>query len=69
MTRTRRRKETVTDEEIRLTILRFLYDAHRKAGTLSGGRFQIRELKRELKESGLSPAEITRNLDYLVQNE
>ena len=47
----------------------FLSNAHRKAGTIEGGRFQISELKRELKELGLNPAEIARNLDYLVQNE
>ena len=62
-------KPQPTDEEILLEILRFLYDTHRKAGTRSGGRLQINELKRGLRGLGLKPAEITRNLDYLVQNE
>ncbi len=52
-----------------MIILRFLFNAHRKAGTIEGSRFQVTELKRELKELGLEPAEIARNLDYLVQNE
>ena len=50
-------------------ILVFLFNVHRKAGTIEGSKFQITELKRELKELGLAPAEIARNLDYLVQNE
>ncbi len=65
----RRKRKVPSDEEIRIAILRFLYESHRKAGSLSGGRFKITDLKRELKAGGLKPAEITRNLDYLVQNE
>jgi hypothetical protein len=65
----RKKRKVPSDEEIRLAILRFLYESHRKAGSLSGGRFKILDLKRELKARGLKPAEITRNLDYLVQNE
>ncbi len=65
----KRERKVPADEEIRIVILRFLYESHRKAGSLSGGRFKITDLKRELKAGGLKPAEITRNLDYLVQNE
>lgn len=64
----RRKREVPSDEQIRIRILRFLYESHRKAGSLSGGRFKITDLKGELKADGLKPAEITRNLDYLVQN-
>jgi hypothetical protein len=57
-----------TDEEIQEIILRSLYELHQKSGTRTGSKLKLTEIKKLLKKENLSPKEIIRNLDYLIQN-
>lgn len=55
------------EDNVRESILRFLYEAHKKARSLRGSRVATRELKEGLRELGLKDQEIVSNLDYLIQ--
>ena len=55
-----------TDDEIRELILEFLYSTHKKSRSVIRG-VKISEIKRVLKNKGLTQQEIARNLYYLVQ--
>jgi len=55
-----------TDDEIRELILKDLYEVHKNARSLKTARKSISELKRQLKQHGLSEKEIVSNLDYLI---
>ncbi|MDH5451623.1 MAG: hypothetical protein OEX77_12160 [Candidatus Bathyarchaeota archaeon] len=56
-------------DEIRETILRFLYDTYKTARSLKRSRVKISVIKRNLKQQGLTEQEITSNLDYLIQTD
>jgi hypothetical protein len=56
------------NDEIRDTILRFLFLRHKKSRSVSGAGIKSREIKQELKEEGLSEQEIASNLYYLIQS-
>ncbi len=67
MPRKDKRKRPLPDE-IRRRILEVLYKKHRESGQVK--KYLITELRRLLKEElGLTPAEISHNLDYLIQSE
>lgn len=55
------------EDEIRSTILNYLYQIHKKARSRKSTRVSISKMKKELKERGLKEPEIVRNLDYLIQ--
>ncbi len=59
------RKPRPSNEEIRLRILKLLYEEHQQSGTLK--RYLWTELKRKVRNEFTAP-ETTRNLDYLIQN-
>jgi len=61
-------KAKMTDDEIRKTILEYLYSIHKKARSLKSARVPVGELKQGLKKLGLKEQEIVRNLDYLIQS-
>ncbi len=57
-----------SNEEIRLRILQHLYEEHRESATRK--RYRWMDLRMKVRtELGFAPAETTRNLDYLIQNE
>lgn len=58
----------MTNDEIRETILRFLYDRHRAARGVRTQEAGLRDLQREMKAAhALSQQQVASNLDYLVQ--
>jgi hypothetical protein len=58
----------MTNDEIRETILRFLYDRHRAARGVRAQETGLRDLQREMKAAhALSQQQVASNLDYLVQ--
>jgi len=56
-----------SNDEIREMILRFFYDAHRRASSAKRMRLKISEFKRSFKDSGIKSSDLLNNLDYLVQ--
>lgn len=54
-------------DEICEIILKFFYDAHKRARSLKSARLKISAVKKDLKQQGLTEQEIVRNLDYLIQ--
>jgi hypothetical protein len=57
------------NDAIRETILRYLYELHQNARSLKSAATNIRDLKRAMKEEGISQQEVVANLDYLLQKE
>lgn len=55
------------NDEVRKTILKFLYQVYKKARSRKSNRVSISEVKKELKALGLSEREIVGGLDYLIQ--
>jgi hypothetical protein len=55
-------------DEIRKTILKYLYDVHTKARGRKKTHVPISELKAGLKKLGLGEREIVSNLDFLIQS-
>ena len=55
------------EDEIRSTILNYLYQIHKKARSRKSSRVSISKMKKELKVQGLKEPEIVRNLEYLIQ--
>lgn len=55
-------------DEIRKTILKYLYDVHAKARGRKKTQVPISELKASLKKLGLGEREIVSNLDFLIQS-
>lgn len=51
----------------RRSVLKSLYNIHKKARSRRSNRVSISELKEELKKLGLKEQEIVRSLDYLIQ--
>lgn len=60
--------ERKANDEIRETILRFLYNKRKKARSLRSISSTTSELKRELKNQGLTENQIVTNLDFLIKN-
>lgn len=58
---------TRTNDDIRESILEFLYTRHQKARGVRSTGLAISKIKRLLKEKGLKEQEIASNLDYLIQ--
>lgn len=58
----------MTNDEIRKTILEYLYGIHKEARSLKSARVSIGRLKKDLKKLGLKEREIVSNLDYLIQS-
>lgn len=54
-------------DEIRKTILSFLYQVYKKARSRKSNRVPISRLKKEVKKLGLKEHEIVSGLDYLIQ--
>ena len=57
-----------TNDEIRRTILEYLYEVHQGARSLKSARVPTKRLKQDLKKLGLKEQEIVSNLDYLIQS-
>jgi DNA-binding PadR family transcriptional regulator len=60
--------EKRTNDEIRDDILNFLDKKRRKARSLKNIGARPSELKKELKNAGLTENEIVTNLDFLIKN-
>lgn len=58
----------MSNDEIRKTILGYLYGIHKKARSLKSAHVPIGKLKKDLKRLGLKEREIVSNLDYLIQS-
>lgn len=56
-------------DEICETILKFFYDIHKSTRSIKRARLKISDVKKGLKQLGLTEQEITHNLDYLIQTE
>lgn len=61
-------KPQPAEDEIRFGVLRSMYELSRDAGTVTGSRLGIQELKRRVRSLGFRAAQIQRNVDYLVDN-
>jgi len=59
----------LTADEIRESILEFLFSIHQKARGIKSTALTISKIKTALKQKGLREREIVSNLDYLVQTE
>jgi predicted transcriptional regulator len=59
----------IKEDEIRQTILNYLYQIHKKARSRKSIRVPISKIKKELKQMGLKEHEIVSNLDYLIQGQ
>jgi hypothetical protein len=57
-----------SNDEIRELILMDLYQVHKNARSLKSARKSMSELKRQLKQHGLSEREIVANLDFLISS-
>jgi hypothetical protein len=56
------------NDEVRESILNFLYRVHKKARSRESARVSRSELKKELKKIGWKEQDIASNLDYLIQS-
>ncbi len=54
---------------IRETILRYLYELHQRARSLKSAATNISNLKKAMKQKGISQQDVVANLDYLIQKE
>jgi hypothetical protein len=60
--------DTESSDDVRKSILDFLYKVHKSARGRESTRVSRSELKTELKKLGLKESEIASNLDYLIQS-
>ena len=67
MTKTKQPTHTMTSDEIRWAILRYLYDLHSSAKGMTSQGVKIRDLQTVMREQrGLKQQEVASHLDYLL---
>lgn len=60
--------EQISKDEVRRRILQFLNNKRKRARGLASISATITDIKKSLKEGGISQSQVVQNLDYLVQN-